>query len=110
MTSSAKWLRKYGGLVRGISSKLRIRYFLVEPHFLFPFFQFLPLSFRAFLVSRYDIGHYRRISDKLEAEETVKSIRLLTERELRELFPGGRIYREKILGLTKSFVVYDGWE
>ena len=86
------------------------RQFPVEPHFLCPLFQFLPVRFRVFLVSHFDLGDYRRTSDRLEAEEAVRSIRLLTGHELRELFPGGRICRERFLGLTKSFIVYDGWD
>jgi Methyltransferase domain len=87
------------------------RFFPVEPHFLFPLFQFLPLSARTFLVRRFDLGFYGRgrIS-KEEAREIVSSIRLLTEKELRSLFPGGTLYKEKFLGLNKSFIVYGGWE
>jgi len=40
----------------------------------------------------------------------VKEIRLLTEKELKDLFPGAKIYKEKLLGLTKSFTVCKGWE
>lgn len=84
------------------------RYFPIEPHFLFPFFQFLPFALRVFLVRHFDLGWFAMggVPDKASAEEIVRSIRLLTERELRQLFPDGTIYREKLLGLTKSFVVY----
>jgi hypothetical protein len=85
------------------------RFFPIEPHFLFPFFQFLPLRFQIFLVRHFDLGFYARggIPDKQEAAETVSSIRLLTEKELKSHFPGGTIYKEKLFGLTKSFVVYN---
>jgi len=86
------------------------RYFPIEPHFLFPFFQFLPLYFRIFLVAHFNLGWRGKILDKREAVEAVKEIRLLTEKELKQLFPGAMIRREKFLGLTKSFIVYKGWE
>ena len=86
------------------------RFFPIEPHFLFPFFQFLPLSFRVFLVTHFNLGWHGKIPDKQEALQAVKEIRLLTEKELKDLFPGAKIYKEKILGLTKSFTVYKGWE
>lgn len=86
------------------------RYFPIEPHFLFPFFQFLPLSVRIFLVTHFNVGWRGRISDKQEALQAVKEIRLLTESELKYLFPGANIYKEKFFGLTKSFIVYKGWE
>ena len=85
------------------------RYFPIEPHFLFPFFQFLPLSIRIFLVRHFDVGWYKRIPDKHQATSEVASIRLLTQRELADLFPGAAIYKEQLLGLTKSLIVYDGW-
>lgn len=83
------------------------RFFPIEPHFLFPFFQFLPLRVRVFLVRRFDLGFYGHgdISEQ-EAMGVVGSIRLLTERELRNMFPGGTIYKEKLFGLTKSLIVY----
>src|SRR6266516_3414097 len=84
------------------------RFFPIEPHFLFPFFQFLPLSFRVFLVTHFNLGWNGNIPDKQEALQAVKEIRLLTEEELKNLFPGAKIYKEKLLGLTKSFTVYKG--
>jgi ubiquinone/menaquinone biosynthesis C-methylase UbiE len=86
------------------------RFFPIEPHFLFPLFQFLPLFLKVYLVSHFDIGWYRRTSDKKKALELVNSIRLLTEKEVREMFPGATIYREIFMGLVKSFIVYDGWK
>jgi hypothetical protein len=85
------------------------RFFPIEPHFVFPFFQFLPLRLKVYLLCNFRIGAWdwsREISDKQTAEERANSIRLLTERELKELFPGGSVYREKFLGLTKSFIIY----
>jgi hypothetical protein len=83
------------------------RYFPIEPHFLFPLFQFLPLSVRAFLAHHFDLGWYKRIPDKHKATREVAMIRLLTRRELAHLFPGASIYKEKILGLTKSLIAYN---
>lgn len=82
------------------------RYFPLEPHFLFPGFQFLPQALRAFLHSRFDLGWWRRTGDFQEALEEVESIRLLSRGELRRLFANGTIWEEKFLGLTKSFVVH----
>src|SRR5579863_2121255 len=86
------------------------RFFPIEPHFLFPFLQFLPVRFRVFLVTHLNLGWRGNIPDKQEALQAVKEIRLLTEKELKNLFPGAKIYKEKLLGMTKSFIVYKGWE
>jgi hypothetical protein len=85
------------------------RYFPLEPHFLFPFFQFLPLRARVWLLMNFQLGWYPRFTDTREAIKTAKSIRLLSHNELRILFPMARIYREKFLGFTKSFVVVEGF-
>ncbi|MDQ6873235.1 MAG: class I SAM-dependent methyltransferase [Gemmatimonadota bacterium] len=85
------------------------RHFPIEPHFLVPGFQFMPLDFRVWLVSHFNVGWYRRIPDRARARAEVESVSLLTHRDLRLLFPAARIYRERMMGLTKSFVAYDGW-
>jgi hypothetical protein len=85
------------------------RRFPIEPHFLFPFFQYLPVSARAWMLSRFDVGWYRRIPDRQAARREVESIQLLTRNRFADLFPGATIYEEKLLGLTKSFVAHDGW-
>jgi hypothetical protein len=85
------------------------RRFPIEPHFFFPFFQYLPLPLRVALVRRANLGWHKKVANKTEARKLATSIRLLTEREVRGLFPGATLYKERFLGLTKSFVVYDGW-
>jgi 2-polyprenyl-3-methyl-5-hydroxy-6-metoxy-1,4-benzoquinol methylase len=82
------------------------RFFPIEPHFVFPLFQFLPVFLRIWLVSHFDLGWHKKASDTQEAVALANSIRLLTRRELKELFPGGTVYREKFYGLTKSFIIY----
>ncbi len=86
------------------------KYFPLEPHFLVPGFQFLPIGLRAWLLRRMALGWYARTADPAEAEAKVRMIRLMTEREFRSVFPDARIYREKVFGLTKSFVAYGGWD
>lgn len=84
--------------------------FPLEPHFLFPYFQYLPGAIRAQLVHRFDVGWYKRIPSLVKAREEVDSIQLMTRRRFADLFPGATIYDERILGLTKSFVAYRGWD
>ena len=85
------------------------RYFPIEPHFFFPLFQFLPLTVKVRLVMIFPLTPRGRIRDREQAVRTVGEIRLLTRTELQELFPGATFKPEKFLGLTKSFVVYDGF-
>src|SRR5262249_17986733 len=82
------------------------RYFPIEPHFHVPGFQLMPLSVRASLLQRFNLGWVARRPDALAARTMVESVRLLDERTLRKLFPEAHIYSERLLGWTKSFVAY----
>jgi hypothetical protein len=86
------------------------RYFPVEPHFLFPWFQFLPEAVQVWLLGRFRLGTYDIVNDRDYARELVREIRLLSLREFSSLFPVANIYCERLLGMTKSFVAYGGWE
>lgn len=85
-------------------------YFPIEPHFLFVGFQFLPLKVRAFLIRHFNLGWYKKTPDYEQSIIVAKSARLLKKSELTKLFPKAKIYKEKIFGLTKSFIVYDGFD
>jgi hypothetical protein len=84
-------------------------WFPIEPHFLFPGFQWLPVSVRTFFINHFDLGWSKKIQDIHQARAHVEQIRLLREREFLALFPNAKLYKEKVFGLTKSFVAYAGW-
>src|SRR5690349_16110015 len=84
------------------------RYFPLEPHFLFPFFQFLPVAVRVGLLQNFRLGWFPRTPERPHAREIVESIRLLGRAEFLGLFPGSSLYEEKVFGMTKSFVAYGG--
>jgi 2-polyprenyl-3-methyl-5-hydroxy-6-metoxy-1,4-benzoquinol methylase len=85
------------------------KYFPLEPHFLFPFFQFLPLKVRVWLLQNFKLGWFEKTPDLQRAIEIIESIRLLSGQELVSIFPHASLYEEKVFGMTKSFVVYEGW-
>lgn len=80
------------------------RYFPLEPHFLFPFWQFLPAWFRAALHRRFKLGWMQRQPDTLLARADVEQVRLLNRTELGRLFPDATIHRETLGPLTKSLI------
>lgn len=82
------------------------RNFFFEPHFLVPFFQFFPIWLKVFLVRHFSCGWVGKIKDRDSAYRVVSSIKMLTAEKLTQLFPNGRLFRERFLGLTKSFIVY----
>lgn len=81
--------------------------FPMEPHFIFPFFQMLPLPVKKTLLKTFPLGWYEKQKDDRSAERLAVSIRLLRLEELKELFPGCRISREKFLLMNKSFTAYN---
>lgn len=82
------------------------KFFPIEPHFMFPYFQFLPLKIRAYLINHYQLGFWPKGKNWEESLKIADEIHLLNYRNLRELFPEANIKRERLLGLTKSFMVY----
>ncbi|MCJ8283584.1 MAG: class I SAM-dependent methyltransferase [Rivularia sp. ALOHA_DT_140] len=85
------------------------KYFPIEPHFQFPLFQFFPLSMKVMLIRNFQLGWRKKAETKQKAVETVTEIRLLGIKELHNLFPNSKIYKEKFAGLTKSLTAYYGW-
>lgn len=61
---------------------------------------------KVFLTYNFDLGHIKKANNKEKAIEQVREIRLLTFKEMQQLFPDAKIYKEKFLGLNKSFVAY----
>lgn len=85
------------------------RYFPIEPHFLFPLFQFFPSFLRVGLHSNFTLGWMERARSRAEARKNVESIRLLSTAQMKRLFPDADVYSEKFFGLTKSITAYGGW-
>jgi hypothetical protein len=84
-------------------------WFPLEPHVLVPGFQFLPLSIRAWLLTQWRLGWLERQPVYADALTEVRQIRLLTASDMRQLFPRGELYLERLGPLVKSFVAYGGW-
>ena len=82
------------------------RYFPIEPHFLFPFFQFLPVTWRVGLLRHFHLGWIGREPDRRRAESIVRSVRLLSRREFQRLLPEAVISTEKFFGLPKSLLAW----
>lgn len=83
------------------------RYFPVEPHWLFPGLQFLPLATRARVAAAWPLAHSRP-EDAATAMSEVQWTELVGIAEMRAYFPGSEIHREKVAGLTKSLVAVAG--
>lgn len=82
------------------------KYFPIEPHWVFPFFQFLPFGLQVFLTQHFNLGHIPKTIDHEKAKEQVREVRLLSKKEFHSMFSGAKIFLEQFFGFTKSFIVY----
>ncbi|MFC6079707.1 class I SAM-dependent methyltransferase [Sphaerisporangium aureirubrum] len=82
------------------------RYFPVEPHFLFPGFQYLPIAARTALLRRWPLVH-TPTSDREAARNIVMEVELLSITEMRHYFPSSEIRFERLGGLVKSVIAVD---
>lgn len=77
-------------------------HFPIEPHMLFPFFQYLPLAMRR-VIGR----HWPFSFEKLrhgDPERDAVQVRLMTRKELQDCFPDANILVERFAGLVKSLL------
>ena len=79
------------------------RYFPVEPHWLFPGFQFLPVAARVAVTRHWRLGH-RHQPDPARALRLVLEVDLVGAKEMGYLFPDSQVWHERVAGLTKSLV------
>ena len=82
------------------------KYFFIEPHWVFPLFQFLPFSIKVYLTQHFNLGHIPKSKTKVAALAQVNEIRLISKKELKELFIHSEIYTEYFMGLGKSHTAY----
>lgn len=81
------------------------RWFFVEPHLICPFIHFLPRPWFRRLVPFFSVWYWLRRPSPQRVDEFISEINLLTEKDVREMFPDGKMLREKFLFFTKSFIV-----
>ncbi len=84
------------------------RWFPVEQHLLTPFVHWLPRGWQRAVVPRCNLWSalVRVTPDRRRfyIEHFLKDVRLLSAGQLRALFPGARLIRERFCGVTKSLV------
>jgi SAM-dependent methyltransferase len=79
------------------------RYFPIEPHWVFPAFQFLPVPTRTAISRRWKLGHIHS-ADPREALDDVSWVELVGITEIRGYFPDSEVWFERFAGLVKSLV------
>ena len=81
-------------------------YFPIEAHYALPFAQYYPKAFLHFVLTQTKLSRMKKWSSA-EASQYIAEIRLLNAQEMKALFPGASLLKEKVLGLTKSITAHN---
>jgi len=80
------------------------REFPVEPHLIAPLFQYFPRWLQRRTLRYFTIFGLMTKPTPAQVEGFLNKVRLLKYHEMQELFPDCEIYREKVMGITKSYI------
>lgn len=81
------------------------RHFPIEPHFVFPFFQYLPIQLQKKIGLKWKTSHYKMsgaMNDDILIE--LDQLRLINLKEMKQLFNDSFILKEKYGWLIKSLI------
>ena len=81
-------------------------YFPIEAHYALPFAQYYPNGFLYFILTKTKFSRLKKWNSA-EASQYIAEIRLLNAQEMKALFPGASLLKEKVLGLTKSITAHN---
>jgi len=87
-------------VARGRWIQTPARSFPIEAHLLAPYIQYLPKTIQR-RIARWTP---RGLLQPTVVQQIVDEVRLLTLREMKQLFPDCRILKERVLGVTKSYI------
>ncbi len=80
-------------------------WFPIEPHYMTPFFHWFPKPTRIWLISHFQLGHWRKAKSTPEAVRIIENgAHLLNFDMFKSLFYEADIKKEKFVFLTKSFI------
>lgn len=82
------------------------KHFPVEAHYAIPLIQYAPKKLTYMVLTKTKISRLRKWSER-DAQQYLDEIRLINEKEMKKLFPNASIYKEKWLGMTKSFTAHN---
>jgi len=98
----------FAGVVRRLGDHMWVqtpyRYFPIEPHFVFPWFQHLPVAARCSVAARWPLMPSQFPTEPTKIKEEVMEIDLLSITEMEAYFPEATIEFERVAGMVKSLI------
>lgn len=106
-------MKQFAQEVRRVAPNLYVQtpyyWFPVEPHYVAPFFHWLPKPARVRLIRTFTLGNRGRARNLDEALTLIEDQpRMLDLKTFRLLFPDCRIHKERLFLLTKSLIAVRG--
>jgi hypothetical protein len=80
------------------------KWFPVEPHLITPLIHYLPKAMQKRLLRNFTVWGLVTRPTIHQCDNFLREVRLLDERELRQLFPDAEIWHERVLGLIKALI------
>jgi hypothetical protein len=80
------------------------KWFFMEPHLITPFIHWLPRGIQGLFLRNFTVWGWISRPSSQYCESFIKEVRLLDEREMKQLFPNCKIFREYFLGFVKSII------
>jgi SAM-dependent methyltransferase len=80
------------------------KWFPIEPHWITPFIHWMPLRARCMVARHLTVRGILERPSREWCRNLLEHTRLLTASEMRQLFPDCQIWRERLVGLTKSII------
>lgn len=100
--------REFAREARRVGKRLWIqtpaRWFPIEPHLIAPFVHYFPRKIQRWLLRWFTVWGWMTRPTPEQVDAFLAEVRLLTFGEMKQLFPDCEILRERLLGLTKSYV------
>jgi hypothetical protein len=81
------------------------RYFPIEPHWLAPGMQFLPVTVRTWYGHRWPLG-FRQDKTRQQVLDRVLNVELIDRTQMRYYFPDSSLRMERVFGVPKSMIAY----
>jgi hypothetical protein len=99
-----KFAQEASRVGRGLWVQTPARSFPIEGHFLTPLIHFLPRRLQKRLIRRFTVWGLLVRPSSAQIESLLDELLLLSYGDMRRLFPGCRIERERFFGLTKAYI------
>ena len=78
--------------------------FPLETHFVCLFLHWLPFQMTRRLIRHFSLWGWLTKPSRVDIDQALRTLALLDEREMRELFPDAMIIKERFLGMVKSLI------